>query len=224
MLAEVRKCIESNDIKGLHYVFVDCLDVDPTFEKYEEDYEYCKSISGFLEEYIEITPLINDKTKWDGQYWQKLKSDLMKNFSNRRFIHMKKVAKIIYKDKVTRLLEERNKPEHNEQIVISNKEKNTIEKPTVIQKEEVRDTGETFISDHDKKTNEEEKINLPLHNKKNEKKQEEQKRKIAEANAESMRQQNGRGKLNLKKVVGIAVVFIVIIVAIIALIKMCNPH
>lgn len=165
MLAEVRKCIESNDIKGLHYIFVDCLDVDPTFEKYEEDYEYCKSISGFLEEYIEITPLINDKTKWDGQYWQKLKSDLMKNFSNRRFIHMKKVAKVIYKDKVTRLLEERNKPEHNEQIVISNKEKNTIEKPTVIQ-EEVRDTGETFISDHDKKTIEEERINLALHNKK----------------------------------------------------------
>lgn len=32
MLTEVKKCIESNDIKGLHYIFVDSLDVDPTFE------------------------------------------------------------------------------------------------------------------------------------------------------------------------------------------------
>ena len=47
MLTEVKKCIESNDIKGLHYIFVDSLDVDPTFEKYKSDYEYCKKINEY---------------------------------------------------------------------------------------------------------------------------------------------------------------------------------
>jgi len=217
MLAEVRKCIESNDIKGLHYIFVDCLDVDPTFEKYADDYEYCKSISGFLEEYIEITPLINDETKWNDQYWQTLKLDLMKNFSSRRFNHMKKVAKVIYKDKIERLLDERNK---DEKIIVSNKEKNSIKKPNLIKKKEIKDTGEVYISEHDKKAIEEEQRKLALHNQEIEKRQEEQQRKIAEANAESIRQKKGGGKLNPKKVVGVAVVFVVIIVAIIALIKM----
>lgn len=33
MLAEVRKCADNHDIKGLRYIFVDALDVDPTFDK-----------------------------------------------------------------------------------------------------------------------------------------------------------------------------------------------
>ena len=57
MLSGVKKCAESGDIKGLHYIFVDCLDVDPTFEKYKSDYDYCKNISGFLEPYQELTSL-----------------------------------------------------------------------------------------------------------------------------------------------------------------------
>lgn len=55
MLPEVKRCADSNDIKGLRYIFVDCLDVDPTFEKYKEDYEYCKHIPGFFEDYTEIS-------------------------------------------------------------------------------------------------------------------------------------------------------------------------
>ena len=52
---EVKKCVESKDIKGLRYIFVDCLDVDPTFEKYSEDYEYSKKVVGLFEEYKELT-------------------------------------------------------------------------------------------------------------------------------------------------------------------------
>ena len=37
---EVKKCVDSGNLKSLRYIFVDCLDVDPTFEKYVEDFEY----------------------------------------------------------------------------------------------------------------------------------------------------------------------------------------
>ena len=107
MLAEVKKCADSQDIKGLRYIFVDCLDVDPTFEKYRADYEFCKNIDGLFEEHSDLHGIISDKSKWNLQYWEQLKVDLMKNFSEKRFEHMVKVAKVVYADKIERLLSER---------------------------------------------------------------------------------------------------------------------
>lgn len=107
MLAEVKKCAENNDIKGLRYVFLDCLDVDPTFEKYEEDYNYCKNINGFFDLFVEMTPLLFEKSRWDMKYWEQLKLDLVKNFSSERFEHMIDVAKVVYAGKISRLLAER---------------------------------------------------------------------------------------------------------------------
>lgn len=108
MLSGVKICAESGDIKGLHYIFVDCLDVDPTFEKYKSDYDYCKNISGFLEPYQELTPFTFDKNNWNMEYWQHLKTDLTKNFSDKRFQHMIQVASVVNADKIARLIKERN--------------------------------------------------------------------------------------------------------------------
>lgn len=47
MLIGVKRCIEQNDIRGLHYIFAEALEVDPTFEKYQEDYDVCKKIRAF---------------------------------------------------------------------------------------------------------------------------------------------------------------------------------
>ena len=107
MLLEIKKCADSNDIKGLRYIFVDCLDVDPTFEKYKEDYEYCKQIPGFFEDYTEITTLTDNQSMWDKRYWEVLKTELLKNFSEKRFQHMIKVAKVVYAEKVDKLKKER---------------------------------------------------------------------------------------------------------------------
>jgi len=107
MLLEIKKCADSNDIKGLRYIFVDCLDVDPTFEKYKEDYEYCKQIPGFFEDYTEITTLTDNQSMWDKRYWEVLKTELLKNFSEKRFQHMIKVAKVVYAEKVDKLTKER---------------------------------------------------------------------------------------------------------------------
>ena len=107
MFAEVKKCADNRDIKGLHYIFVDSLDVDPTFDKYREDYLYCKEIDGFFDAHLEMAPIVSDSDKWNMSYWEQLKLDLVKNFSQKRFEHMLQVAKVVYSDKIERLLAER---------------------------------------------------------------------------------------------------------------------
>lgn len=107
MFEETKKCIANHDIKGLRYIFLDCLDVDPTFDKYKEDYDCCKNIEGFFDAHQNLRGLQPDENVWTFDYWIQLKVDLEKNFSEERFEHMIRVAKVVYADKIIRLLEER---------------------------------------------------------------------------------------------------------------------
>lgn len=104
---EIKKYADSGDIKSLKYIFVDSLDVDPTFARYEEEYNYCKSIPGLLEPHIELTPFSENKADWNEEYWTRLKMDLVKNFSDRRMSHMRDVAQVFLADKIKRILAER---------------------------------------------------------------------------------------------------------------------
>ena len=118
MHKEVKEYADKGDLTSLKYIFVDALDVDPTFVKYKEDYEYCKSIPGLLEPYIELTPFTQDKTKWNAAYWAKLKVDLIENFSDKRMDHMCEVAKVFMAEKIQRILAERaSKAAENPHIV-----------------------------------------------------------------------------------------------------------
>ena len=107
MNTEIKKFADSGDIKSLKYIFVDSLDVDPTFVRYEEEYNYCKSIPGLLEPHIELTPFRENKADWNEEYWTSLKMDLIKNFSDKRMTHMRDVARVFLADKVQRILAER---------------------------------------------------------------------------------------------------------------------
>lgn len=107
MNTEIKKLADSGDIKSLKYIFVDSLDVDPTFVRYEEEYNYCKSIPGLLEPYIELTPFRENRVDWNEEYWTSLKMDLLKNFSDKRMTHMRSVAKVFLADKVQRIQGER---------------------------------------------------------------------------------------------------------------------
>lgn len=109
MNAEIKKYADSGNLKALKYIFVDSLDADPTFVHYEEDYNYCRSIPGLLEEYVELTPFRENTALWDEDYWISLKQDLVKNFSDKRMKHMRTVAKVFMADKVKRILAEREK-------------------------------------------------------------------------------------------------------------------
>lgn len=104
----IKSYADNRDLKELKYIFVDALDVDPTFVRYEEEYNYCKSIPGLLEAHIELTPFRQDKSRWDEAYWTSLKMDLVKNFSDRRMMHMKEVAQVFLAEKITRIMKERD--------------------------------------------------------------------------------------------------------------------
>lgn len=123
MHEEVKKAVQTGDVKRLKYIFVDSLDVDPTFENYREDFDYCVKHNIF-ENHEVLTKLQKDSSNWTFDYWKSLKKDLTKNFSKKRMEHMIEVAKVIYKEKVERLKKERNKSSNSK-----------IEEPV---KEEVR--------------------------------------------------------------------------------------
>lgn len=108
MLADVKKYADNRDSKSLRYIFADCLDVDPTFEKYKEEYEYCKKAGGLFDAHLEMSGMTEDKSRWNEDYWVQLKLDLVKNFSEKRFEHMVDVAKVVYADKVARLTNARS--------------------------------------------------------------------------------------------------------------------
>ena len=132
----VKVCADKGEVKRLKYIFSDSLDVDPTFVKYQEEYEYCKKVSGLFESYIEMTPLIENQNAWNMDYWAKIKSDLLKNFSEKRFDFMRKVAKVLYAEKIERIIKERNEEaEKNKQKV---EIKSVLEKDT-IQRERERE-------------------------------------------------------------------------------------
>ncbi len=108
MSNEVKKRVDNKDIRGLQYVFADCLDVDPTFEKYKEDFEYCrKMLPEMFESHRDLMPFSNNQANWTDDYWDNIKMDLLKNFSVERFGHMKEVAKVVYAEKIGKLIQER---------------------------------------------------------------------------------------------------------------------
>lgn len=104
----IKECVDKKDKKGLVYIFVDSLDVDPTFIKYKDDYYYSlKEFPEWMDNHKDLTPFESDKSKWNTRYWERLKLDFQKNPSKERFNHMRQVAKVVYADKITRLLKER---------------------------------------------------------------------------------------------------------------------
>ncbi len=227
MFAEVKKCADNHDIKGLHYIFVDCLDVDPTFDKYKEDYLYCKEIEGFFDSYVEMSPILSDNNRWNMAYWEQLKLDLVKNFSQRRFEHMLQVAKVVYSDKIERLLAERE----------SKKEPTVVESKTIVvdaKKEEAAKPQITITeaqtpvqpikvqADKQQEDILAKKRALELQNQRIEREQQEQRARIAAAQkADAEKKAVAQDGQDSKKSVGItlAVLAIVVLIVVVVLIK-----
>ena len=96
--ADIKKAVDSGDIDYLKYTFSTCLDGDPTFDKYLEDYEYCKSKGILFIPHIELHPMsfeaVNEK------YWVQLQKDFRENPSIERLEHMRVVARILYRDRI----------------------------------------------------------------------------------------------------------------------------
>lgn len=104
---DVKNAVENGNISSLKYFFSDCLDGDPTFAEYEEDYEYCKSKSVFFVPHTELHPMSCGAV--DESYWVQLKKDFMQNPSVERMEHMREVAKILYSSRIRKIEEDKAK-------------------------------------------------------------------------------------------------------------------
>ena len=102
---DVKNAVESGNISSLKYFFCDCLDGDPTFAEYEEDYEYCKSKGVFFVPHTELHPMSCGAV--DESYWVQLKKDFMQNPSVERMEHMREVAKILYSSRIRKIEEDK---------------------------------------------------------------------------------------------------------------------
>ena len=103
----IRQYAEVGDRKRLRYAFAGAFDADPTFERYEEDYQYCRD-RGLLDPHRDLTPLTEDPASWTQDYWYQLVKDLRENLSDTRLNHMRKVARTVFAEKVARLKKERD--------------------------------------------------------------------------------------------------------------------
>jgi len=224
MHTEVKKCVADNDIKGLRYIFADALDVDPTFEKYKEDYAYCKTINGFFEPFIECTRLSFDKNQWNRKYWNQLKMDILKNFSEKRYEHMIQVAQIVYAEKIQRLQKERSMQKKNTlnevQSTVTNSQKNQRSMASK------NDSRKTKVIEFEGKLLSEEAVNeILMKRKKNAEENKRVEERIAQQNVQHIERKvnenynsGQKGESESKKALGIAAVIVIVIILIIVMI------
>ena len=222
MNTEIKKFADSGDIKSLKYIFVDSLDVDPTFVRYEEEYNYCKSIPGLLEPHVELTPFSENKANWTEEYWTSLKMDLIKNFSDKRMTHMRDVAQVFLADKVQRILAERAANNTIQQSVApkaepvqTEKVANITPKPDVTPKEPSISTAELQA-----RQLEEERRKLEAENKAHQEREAKERAARMEQQRRMQAQtQSQTGDGFSKKAIGIAVAAITVAVVLILLLK-----
>lgn len=110
----VKEYADSGNVRGLHYIFRDALDADPTFENWLDSYDYCEKVPGFFVEHTELTPFDNSRWK-DETYWVQLKMDLMENFSKERYEYLRQMAQVYYAEKIKRIQLERAQRSRNSQ-------------------------------------------------------------------------------------------------------------
>lgn len=215
----VKSYADSGDPKNLKYIFVGCLDVDPTFEDYKEDFEYCRNLPGLLEIHVDLTPFCEEPKEWDEDYWIALKKDLLKNFSVERLEHMQKVAKVFYKEKIRKIQDERRiqscqKQEDKEVPIVKSQEnhlQNPMEPAEKSQQEPLPDSKNAISkSEQEQRELEEARRQLEHDNQQIEKirKQAEQQRNREKDNGNSSTDITG------KKVMGVVLIVVSIILLI----------
>lgn len=211
MLPEIKKCADNEDIRGLRYIFDDCLDVDPTFEKYEDGWEYCQKVNGLIEPHRELTPFKNISSQWDQDYWIKLKSDLMKNFSKERFEHMINVAKVFYADKIRRLEAERASERHAKEQAAQHEAERKMRAKEQNKEESAIKPVQQVKTDSIQTKQQRERINAEKNAKEQAKYDAQHEAEIKQRTEERKRKEREE---STKKLMGAAVVAIVIIVVV----------
>jgi Fe2+ transport system protein B len=228
----VKNYAESGNMRGLHYIFRDALDADPTFEDYLESYRYCENIPGFFEKHREITPFAGKDFWQSTTYWNQLKMDLTENFSRERYEHLRKVAQVYYAEKIRTIRREEEIERQKKKIAEAHRcvaQKNntsqSIEAP-------VKAQGNSQKTAADKQRQEDERIAREIEELKKEnlrvtsdqqnqdKKTEQRKKQLERENQETLRADHSRkGDICSKKWIGVAVAVVIVILAVVLLLQ-----
>lgn len=218
MNAEIKAYADKRDIRQLRYVFAQSLDIDPTFEKYKDDYEYCRK-KGIFEPHIDsgFTPLESDKSKWNKSYWASIVTDLKDNLSQKRLDHMRQVAQVIYAEKIKRLRESR---QNNSSVaakttsVASAQTHVTSTAPSKVDTSQSRASRNAAMREQERKQKEEIETAQRILNEENARYEAEQRRRQQEQNAraENLKKAQGRSSSGYLLVLGIVVIALVGIV------------
>ncbi len=207
----IKENADSGDIKGLKYIFADCLDVDPTFEKYKEDYEYCqRKVPGLFEQHRDMTPLTENQKEWDYDYWRELKIDLVNNFSKKRFEHMIRVAKVIYAGKIKVISENREIEYKEAQDIARQKTDNIINNNDVGIYNRTNTTKTKSKKEEQEKEIREAKEKLARENREVDKKQ--------QTSGQNLKD-NGKEEDSLKKMIGVLLVIVIILVIVMVILS-----
>lgn len=112
-----KRYVDEKDLSKIRTTWCNALDIDPTFENWKIEFDYQnKYFPDGWDPHIDLTPFINDESKWDKAYWSKLKRDLNKNCSIERLEFMRKVAQVYMKDKIDLINHIRNKNKKTESV------------------------------------------------------------------------------------------------------------
>lgn len=234
----VKNYAESGNMRGLHYIFRDALDADPTFEDYLESYRYCENIPGFFEKHREITPLAGKDFWQSTTYWNQLKMDLTENFSRERYEHLRKVAQVYYAEKIRTIRQEEEIERQNQKIAEAHRcvaqNESVRQKNNTSQSIEapVRAQGNSQKIAADKQRQEDERIareieelnNENLRTTRDKQNQDEKiaqrKKQLERENQETLRADNSRkGDSCSKKWIGVAVAVVIVILAVVLLLQ-----
>lgn len=108
--------VAGNDFLSLRRYFYNGFDLDPTFDTYQSDFEYCKE-RGFVESHKGLTPFVYDQSLWTKDYYDKIHGDLLRNLSSYRVKHLKRVARFVFKTKIEKIEARRRREQHAENNV-----------------------------------------------------------------------------------------------------------
>ena len=87
--------VASNDVLGIRIMMEDSLLVELSFKEYETMVETARNVNGLYDKH-DGKELNQDKSTWNDDYMNKLKVEVVDNFSHERLEHLKQVIRHLY--------------------------------------------------------------------------------------------------------------------------------
>lgn len=212
----IKQAADDSNLRSLKNIFVNALDEDPTFENYQEEFEYVKAL-GLLEPHRELTPFLEDPSRWTMDYWLQLEADLAENFSEQRMEHMKRVAKVFLKEKIAKIRAERSG--QLQKPVVEPAARDAVAAETA-PFHSFRQGNARSASEEQQREIEAERRRIAEHNREVEERQREQHRRAAQRREALERQAAQREEPSSKKASGIAIAAAVAVLLVIVLVMM----